>query len=78
VRKAFQNMALVVEAGGGKITDAINLVIYVTDEKYLDAVQMVQQRFWDKKSLPPITVNLIAGLNDDDFVEIEGTFAVSQ
>jgi 2-iminobutanoate/2-iminopropanoate deaminase len=78
VRRAFQNMALVVEAGGGKITDAINLVIYVTDEKYLDAVQMVQQRFWDKKSLPPITVNLIAGLNDDDFVEIEGTFAVSQ
>jgi enamine deaminase RidA (YjgF/YER057c/UK114 family) len=75
VRQALQNMAMIAEAGGAKITDAIGLVIYVTDEKYLEVVEMLMQRFWEKKPLPPMTVNIVTALNDNDIVEIEGTFS---
>ena len=75
VRQAFRNMKIVAEAGGGKITDAIGLVIYVTDEKYLDIIEMLQKSFWAEKPLPPMTINIVTALNDNDIVEIEGTFA---
>ncbi len=75
VRQAFRNMQIVTEAGAGKITDAIALVVYVTDEKYLEVVEMLQKRFWAEKSLPPITINIVTALNDNDIVEIEGTFS---
>ena len=75
VRQAFRNMQIVTEAGAGKITDAIALVIYVTDEKYLEVVEMLQKRFWAEKPLPPITINIVTALNNSDIVEIEGTFA---
>jgi enamine deaminase RidA (YjgF/YER057c/UK114 family) len=76
VRQALQNMAMIAEAGGAKITDAIGLVIYVTDEKYLEVVEMLMQRFWEKKPLLPMTVNIVTALNDNDIVEIEGTFSI--
>jgi 2-iminobutanoate/2-iminopropanoate deaminase len=75
VRQAFRNMKIVAEAGGVKITDAISLVIYVTDEKYLEIIEMLQKSFWVEKPLPPITINTVTALNDNDIVEIEGTFA---
>jgi enamine deaminase RidA (YjgF/YER057c/UK114 family) len=75
VRQAFRNMKIVVEDGGGKITDAIALTIYVTDEKYLEIIEMLQKNFWEEQSLPPITINIVTALNDNDIVEIEGTFA---
>jgi enamine deaminase RidA (YjgF/YER057c/UK114 family) len=77
VRQALQNMAMIAEAGGAKITDAIGLVIYVTDEKYLEVVEMLMQRFWENKPLPPMTVNIVTALNDNDIVEIEGTFSLN-
>ena len=75
VRQAFRNMKIVTEAGAGKITDAIALVVYVTDEKYLEVVEMLQKRFWAGKFPPPITINIVTALNDNDIVEIEGTFS---
>ena len=75
VRQAFRNMKIVVESGGGKITDAIGLVIYVTDEKYLEIIEMLQKSLWADKPLPPMTINIVTALNDNDIVEIEGTFA---
>jgi hypothetical protein len=36
---------------------------------------MLQKRFWAEKSLPPITINIVTALNDNDIVEIEGTFS---
>ena len=74
VRQAFRNMQIVTEAAGCQITDAIALVIYVTDEKYIEAVEMLQKQFWGKKPLPPITINIVEALNGNDIVEIEGTF----
>ena len=75
VRQAFRNMKTVAEAGGGKITDAISLVVYVTDEKYLEIIEVLQKNFWVEKPLPPIVINIVTALNDNDIVEIEGTFA---
>jgi len=77
IRQAFHNMKVVTEAGAGKITDAISLVIYATDEKYLDIIGMLQRKFWGDASPPPITINITEALNDDDIVELEGTFAIS-
>ena len=65
----------VMECCHDKITDAIAVVVYVTDEKYLEVVEMLQKRFWAEKSLPPITINIVTALNDNDIVEIEGTFS---
>lgn len=75
VRQAFRNMKIVAEAGGCRITDAIGMVIYVTDEKYLEIIEMLQKSFWVEKPLPPMTINIVTALNDNDIVEIEGTFA---
>jgi enamine deaminase RidA (YjgF/YER057c/UK114 family) len=74
VRQAFRNMKIIAEAGGGKITNAIGLVIYATDEKYIEIIEMLQKSFWLEKPLPPIKINIVTALNDNDIVEIEGTF----
>lgn len=74
LRQAFRNMALIAEAGGAKLTDAVSLVLYLTDEKYLDLVEGMVQRFWGDKPLPPMTLNIVTALNDSDIAEIEGTF----
>ena len=77
IRQAFQNMKVVTEAGAGKITDAISLVIYATDEKYLDIIGVLQNKFWRGATPPPITINITEALNDNDIVELEGTIAIS-
>jgi enamine deaminase RidA (YjgF/YER057c/UK114 family) len=74
VRQAFRNMKTIIEAGGGKVTDAIGLVIYATDEKYLEIIEMLQKDMWGETPLPPVTINIVTALNDNDIVEIEGTF----
>ncbi|MFP6713327.1 MAG: RidA family protein [Rhodospirillales bacterium] len=75
IRRALQNMQMIAEAGGARVTDAIQIVLYVTDEKYLEIIESLQQRLWGDKPLPPMTVNVVTALNDQDIVEIEGTFA---
>ena len=77
IRQAFHNMKVVTEAGAGKITDAISLVIYATDEKYLNIVGMLQNKFWGDSPPPPMTINITEALNENDIVELEGTFAIS-
>lgn len=74
VRQAFRNMKTIIEAGGGKVTDAIGLVIYAIDEKYLEIIEMLQKDMWGETPLPPVTINIVTALNDNDIVEIEGTF----
>ncbi len=76
MRQAFRNMQIIAEAGGAKLTDAIGLVLYVTDEKYIELIEALQLRFWEDKPLPPMTINIVTALNEGDIVEIEGTFAV--
>ena len=75
VRQALLNMQIIAEAGSAKLTDATGLILYVTDEKYIEIIEALQPRFWENKPLPPMTINIVTALNDDDILEIEGTFS---
>jgi len=77
IRQAFENMKMIARAGGAELTDAVSLVLYLTDEKYLEIFERLQLNYWGDKMLPPLEINIVTALNDDDIVEIEGTFGLT-
>jgi enamine deaminase RidA (YjgF/YER057c/UK114 family) len=75
VRQAFSNMQTIVAAGGGSLRDAVRLVVYVTDmDRYRPLVNKIQEEFWGSPPYPPRTIVEVSRLNQDDIVEVEGTF----
>jgi enamine deaminase RidA (YjgF/YER057c/UK114 family) len=79
VRQAFANMAHIARAEGAALTDCVRLVVYVTDMARLrPLVNRVQEALWPSGSFPPRTIVEVRGLNQDDVVEVEGTFYVPQ
>jgi len=75
VRQAFRNMAQIAAAEGATLHDAVRLVVYVTDMARLrPVVNRVQQDLWYGGPYPPRTIVEVARLNQDDIVEVEGTF----
>jgi enamine deaminase RidA (YjgF/YER057c/UK114 family) len=75
VRQAFLNMKTVVEAAGGTLQDAVRLVVYVTDMGgHRPVVNKVQEELWVGAAYPPRTIVEVRRLNQDDIVEVEGTF----
>ena len=75
VRQAFRNMTTVIEAAGGSLRDAVRLVVYVVDmNRYRPVVNKVQEEFWRGGPYPPRTIVAVSRLNQDDVVEVEGTF----
>jgi 2-iminobutanoate/2-iminopropanoate deaminase len=79
VRQAFHNMQTVAEAGGGTLRDAARLVVYVTDmDRYRPLVNAVQEELWGGGRYPPRTIIEVRRLNQDDIVEVEGTFYCPQ
>jgi 2-iminobutanoate/2-iminopropanoate deaminase len=75
IRQAFSNMKTIVEAGGGSLRDAVRLVVYVTDmDRYRPLVNKIQEEFWGAPPYPPRTIVEASRLNQDDIVEVEGTF----
>jgi 2-iminobutanoate/2-iminopropanoate deaminase len=75
IRQAFLNMKTVVEAAGGSLRDAVRLVVYVTDmDSYRPLVNKIQEEFWGAPPYPPRTIVEVNRLNQDDIVEVEGTF----
>ena len=75
VRQAFHNMKAIVEAAGGSLLDAVRLVVYVTDMyRYRHIVNKVQDELWSGGPYPPRTIIEVDRLNQDDIVEVEGTF----
>jgi 2-iminobutanoate/2-iminopropanoate deaminase len=75
VRQAFQNMQTIVEAAGGKLRDAVRLVVYVTDmNRHRPLVNKIQEELWGGGPYPPRTIVEVSRLNQDDIVEVEGTF----
>jgi 2-iminobutanoate/2-iminopropanoate deaminase len=75
VRQAFDNMARIAASEGASLRDAVRLVVYVTDmARHRPIVNSVQDELWAGEPYPPRTIVEVAGLNQDDIVEVEGTF----
>jgi len=75
VRQAFKNMQLIAESEGASLRDAVRLVVYVTDmSRHRPIVNQVQEQLWGAGPYPPRTIVEVRGLNQDDIVEVEGTF----
>jgi 2-iminobutanoate/2-iminopropanoate deaminase len=75
VRQAFLNMQTVVEVSGGGLRNAVRLVVYVTDmNRHRPLVNKIQEELWGGGPYPPRTIVEVSRLNQDDIVEVEGTF----
>src|SRR5262249_53843999 len=75
VRQAFMNMKLIAESEGATLRDAVRLVGYVTDMfRFRPIVNKIQSELWGQGPYPPRTIVEVHRLNQDDIVEIEGTF----
>jgi enamine deaminase RidA (YjgF/YER057c/UK114 family) len=75
IRQAFRNMELIARSEGATLRDAVRLVVYVTDMgRYRPLVNAIQEEFWGQGPFPPRTILEVARLNQDDIVEVEGTF----
>lgn len=75
VMRAFLNMKVIAESEGATLRDAVRLVVYVTNmDRYRPIVNKVQAQLWGRGPYPPRTIVEVSRLNQDDIVEIEGTF----
>ena len=75
VMQAFKNMQLIAASEGASLRDAVRLVVYVTDMfRFRPIVNKVQEQLWGAGPYPPRTIIEVHRLNQDDIVEIEGTF----
>jgi 2-iminobutanoate/2-iminopropanoate deaminase len=75
VMQAFLNMKLVAESEGATLFDAVRLVVFVTDMyRYRPLVNKVQAQLWGEGPYPPRAIIEVDRLNQDDIVEVEGTF----
>jgi enamine deaminase RidA (YjgF/YER057c/UK114 family) len=75
VLQAFKNMQLIAESEGASLRDAVRLVVYVTDMyRFRPLVNKVQEQLWGAGPYPPRTIIEVDRLNQDDIVEVEGTF----
>jgi Endoribonuclease L-PSP len=68
-------MKLIAEWEGATLQDSVRLVVYVTDMfRFWPLVNKVQEELWGKGPYPPRTIIEVDRLNQDDIVEVEGTF----
>jgi 2-iminobutanoate/2-iminopropanoate deaminase len=75
IRQAFLNMKLIAESEGAGLRDCVRLVVYVTDMSRLrPIVNKAQEDLWGKPPYPPRTIVEVRRLNQDDIMEVEGTF----
>ncbi len=75
IRQAFRNMERAARAEGAVLRDAVRLVVYVTDMyRFRPIVNQVQEELWGAGAYPPRTIVEVHRLNQDDIVEVEGTF----
>ena len=79
VRTAFANMRTIAVSEGAGLADCVRLVVYVTDmARIRPLVNRVQDELWAGGPYPPRTIVEVAKLNQDDIVEVEGTFYAPQ
>ena len=79
VRQAFRNMEHIAGSEGAQLRDAVRLVVYVTDMfRFRPVVNKIQEELWGAGPYPPRTIVEVHRLNQDDIVEVEGTFYAPQ
>ncbi|KAM3413767.1 hypothetical protein BST61_g10451 [Cercospora zeina] len=81
IRQAYQNMASLVEMMGADLYSCVRLVVYTTDMfRYRPMANKVQVELWgnDASKYPPRTIVEVGRLNEDDILEVEGTFYLPQ
>lgn len=84
IRQAYQNMADLVRLAGGDVrTSCLRLVVYVSDMyRWRPVVNRVTEEVWGagggKVEYCPRSIVEVQRLNDDDIVEVEGTFWVGE
>jgi 2-iminobutanoate/2-iminopropanoate deaminase len=75
VRQAYTNMKTIAESEGVNMASCVRTVVYVTDMGRLrPLVNKIQEEFWGLGPYPPRTIVEVTRLNQDDIVEVEGTF----
>ena len=75
IRQAFLNMQHIAESEGASLKDAVRIVVYVTDMfRYRPIANKIQAELWGAGPYPPRTIIEVQRLNQDDIVEVEGTF----
>lgn len=75
IRQAFLNMRRIALSEGATLRDAVRLVVYVTDmSRHRPLVNKVQEDLWGQGPYPPRTIVEVGRLNQDDIMEVEGTF----
>jgi len=75
IRQAFLNMRLIAASEGASLSDCVRIVVYVTDMVRLrPIVNKVQEELWGQPPYPPRTIVEVRKLNQDDIMEVEGTF----
>jgi 2-iminobutanoate/2-iminopropanoate deaminase len=75
VRQAYTNMKTIAESEGVDMASCVRTVVYVTDMARLrPLVNKIQEEFWGLGPYPPRTIVEVKRLNQDDIVEVEGTF----
>jgi len=75
IRQAFANMRTIAAAEGASLKDCVRLTVFVTDMSRLrPLVNKVQEELWAGGPYPPRTILEVSKLNQDDILEVEGTF----
>ncbi|KAH7321083.1 endoribonuclease L-PSP [Stachybotrys elegans] len=77
IRQAYTNMVELAEMAGTDRYSAARLVVYTTDMyRWRPLCNQIQIELWgnDANRHPPRTIIEVQRLNDDDIVEVEGTF----
>ncbi|KAK1708486.1 hypothetical protein BDP67DRAFT_524903 [Colletotrichum lupini] len=80
IRQAYANMIQLAELAGTDRFSAVRLVVYVTDMyRYRPLCNQAQTELWgnDPNRQTPRSIIEVQRLNDDDIVEVEGTFLVA-
>lgn len=77
IRQAYLNMKHVAESQGTSLQNAVRLVVYVTDMyRFRPIANKVQEELWGKGPYPPRSIIEVQRLNQDDILEVEGTFYI--
>ncbi len=72
-------MLHIAASAGARPQDAVRLVVYVTDMfRFRPIANRVQEEIWGNGPHPPRTIIEVQRLNQDDILEVEGTFVIPQ